>query len=77
MPADDLAQMLLQLFDRRVAFPLVSSRDDEDEGLGLGAGFKKFIDQARSEAETQATTRGSVKGVGRGKGGGSRTCLRL
>jgi hypothetical protein len=37
MAANDLAQVLFQLLNRRVAFPLVACCDDEDEGFVLGA----------------------------------------
>lgn len=59
-----LAQMRLQRFDRRIAFALVSSRDNEDERFGLRASLQEFVYQASSNAESQTADYTSVRYYG-------------
>lgn len=44
------AQVLLQVLDGRIAFSLVTRRNDEDEGLGLRTRLEEFVDQSGSDA---------------------------
>jgi hypothetical protein len=46
------AQVLSQLLDCRVAFPLVACCDDEDEGLGLRTRLQELVDQAGANAQS-------------------------
>jgi hypothetical protein len=61
MAANDVAQVLFQLLDGRIAFALVACRDDEDEGFVLGARLQEFVNQPCSDTKPKATTGGSIK----------------
>jgi hypothetical protein len=52
--------MLCEFLYRRIAFALIAGRDDNDEGLGLGTGLEKFVDQAGPDTEPEAAGEGSM-----------------